>query len=112
VQEILAVQPDYIDCYLRLACVARAKGAIATALDWAKQALSRQGGHSDALALMSQLHMERREYPQAENYIRQLLKASAPGGGPDGKGSSHGRDSYGQLAMGNLLLVGGVRGGG
>mmetsp|Transcript_24228 Transcript_24228/g.61650 ORF Transcript_24228/g.61650 Transcript_24228/m.61650 type:complete len:900 (-) Transcript_24228:88-2787(-) len=102
-EEILAVQPDYIDCYLRLACVARAKGAIATALDWARQALSRAGGHSDALALISQLHMERREYPQAEAAIKQLQKATAAA--QDGRGAGPARDIYGQLAMGNLLLA-------
>lgn len=107
-QEILAVQPDYIDCYLRLACVARAKGAIATALEWARKALSRQGGHTDALALISQLHMERREYQQADTTIRQLNKAMSAAGG---EGKAGVRDSYGQLAMANLLLVGWARDG-
>ena len=35
-------------------------GATSDAHTWASKALELQGGHADALALMSQLHMERR----------------------------------------------------
>ena len=49
-----------IDCYLRLACISRRMGATSEAHRWAVKALELQGGHADALALMSQLYMERR----------------------------------------------------
>ena len=59
-QGIIAQHEGYIDCYLRLACIARRMGAGAEAFKWATRALELQGGHADALALTSQLHMERR----------------------------------------------------
>ena len=59
-QAILSEHESYIDCYLRLACISRRMGATSEAHRWAVKALELQGGHADALALMSQLYMERR----------------------------------------------------
>ncbi len=59
-QDILSKSKEYIDCYLRLACMSRRMGSSTDAFKWASEALKLQGGHADALALMSQLYMERR----------------------------------------------------
>ncbi len=59
-QAILSAHEAYIDCYLRLACIARRMGSATEARSWAEKALELHDGHADALALMSQLHMERR----------------------------------------------------
>ncbi|KAF5837236.1 hypothetical protein DUNSADRAFT_4626 [Dunaliella salina] len=63
-EAILRESPGYIDCYLRLACAAQKKGNPAKALEWAQKALEQSGEDSshaaDAMALMSQLHMEQR----------------------------------------------------
>jgi RNA polymerase-associated protein CTR9 len=60
----LQESPGYIDCYLRLACAAHKKGNPAKAIEWAQKALDQAGedtSHAaDAMALMSQLHMEQR----------------------------------------------------
>jgi RNA polymerase-associated protein CTR9 len=60
VQAILSRHDAYIDCYLRLACISRRMGSSSEAISWATKALELQGGHADALALMSQLYLERR----------------------------------------------------
>ncbi len=60
VQEIISQHKTYIECYLRLACICRRMGAASDALQWATRALDLEGGHADALALMSQLYMEKR----------------------------------------------------
>lgn len=43
--------PDYLHCYLRLACIADAKGRRKEALHWLRDALERQPDNPDALAL-------------------------------------------------------------
>ncbi|GLC38649.1 hypothetical protein PLESTB_000456300 [Pleodorina starrii] len=92
-KDVLSEHPTYIDCYLRLACIARAKGNHKEALRYAQSALDAEGGHADALALMSQLHMERRDYEAAGRTLIQLLQ--------DG-GSK--RDVYGRIGYANTYL--------
>lgn len=58
--------PGYTDCYLRLACVSRAKGDHTSAVAWAQKAVEFESGHADAHALMAELHMERREWDKAD----------------------------------------------
>lgn len=102
-EAILSESPGYIDCYLRLACAAQKKGNPAKALEWAQKALEQSGEDSshaaDAMALMSQLHMEQKDYVQASTLLRKLL---GRGGKPLPPGTT--LDSYAQLAYGNLML--------
>eukprot|EP00798_Chlamydomonas_sp_ICE-L_P008150 gene8150-1403_t len=93
-EAILEMHPGYIDCYLRLSCIARRTGALGEALSWAQRALNLQGGHSDALALMSQLYMDRREWKLANDMIKRLLEDR-----------NNAKDSYGHLAYGNLNMA-------
>ncbi|KAG2448186.1 hypothetical protein HYH02_006771 [Chlamydomonas schloesseri] len=92
-KEVLTEHPTYIDCYLRLACIARAKGNHKEALEFAQSALDKEGGHADALALMSQLYMERRDYEAAGKTLIQLIQDS---------GSK--RDTYGRIGYANTYL--------
>eukprot|EP00198_Chlamydomonas_reinhardtii_P002531 XP_001691867.1 Paf1 complex component [Chlamydomonas reinhardtii] len=92
-KEVLSEHPTYIDCYLRLACIARAKGNHKEALEFAQSALDKEGGHADALALMSQLYMERRDYEAAGKTLIQLIQDS---------GSK--RDTYGRIGYANTYL--------
>ena len=43
--------PDYMHCYLRLACIAEGAGRRKEALHWLRSALERQSDNPDALAL-------------------------------------------------------------
>ncbi|GIL51578.1 hypothetical protein Vafri_7539 [Volvox africanus] len=92
-KDVLSEHNTYIDCYLRLACIARAKGNHKEALRYAQSALDVEGGHADALALMSQLHMERRDYEAAGRTLIQLLQ--------DGDSK---RDVYGRIGYANTYL--------
>ncbi|EFJ40533.1 hypothetical protein VOLCADRAFT_121713 [Volvox carteri f. nagariensis] len=92
-KDVLSEHGTYIDCYLRLACIARAKGSHKEALRYAQSALDVEGGHADALALMSQLHMERRDYEAAGRTLIQLLQDD---------GSK--RDVYGRIGYANTYL--------
>jgi tetratricopeptide (TPR) repeat protein len=51
-KRILEAFPTYTDCYVRLACIASARGASAEALDWANKALAVQPDNPDVLALL------------------------------------------------------------
>ncbi|KAG2487876.1 hypothetical protein HYH03_013459 [Edaphochlamys debaryana] len=92
-KDVLAEHPTYIDCRLRLACMARARGDHPEALRHAQSALDAEGGHADALALLSQLHMERRDYEAAGKVLIQLIQDS---------GSK--RDVYGRIGYANTYL--------
>ncbi|GFR40487.1 hypothetical protein Agub_g1054 [Astrephomene gubernaculifera] len=92
-KDVLSEHPTYIDCHLRLACMARAKGNHKEALQFAQSALDVEGGHADALALLSQLHMERRDYEAAGRTLIQLIQDS-----------SSKRDVYGRIGYANTYL--------
>lgn len=51
-KEILAEFPEYLDCYFRLAWIARCKGNHAEALEWADKALEIKPKNTNALALI------------------------------------------------------------
>lgn len=51
--------PGYIDCYLRLAALARAAGEAAQAREYADQATQQAGGDVDAQATLATLHLLR-----------------------------------------------------
>ncbi|MEW5301852.1 MAG: hypothetical protein WDW36_004683 [Sanguina aurantia] len=96
-QGILADCPGYTDCYLRLACISRAKGDHASAVSWAQKAVEFEGGHADAHALMAELHMERREWDKADMHLKKLVQDTSSGGGSK-------KDLYAKLASATLLL--------
>ena len=51
-KEILAEFPEYLDCYFRLAWIARSKGNHPEALRWAEKALEVKEKDPNALALI------------------------------------------------------------
>ncbi|KAL6746592.1 Paf1 complex component [Haematococcus lacustris] len=111
-QALLSREPQYVDCLLRLACIARARGDTATALDWGQRALTLHPGHLDVLALLSQLHMERKDLSNADKMIKELLRcareqAKQPLVADDKqKAAQEARvDPFGALAHGNLMLA-------
>lgn len=54
-KDILKEHPNYVDCYLRLGCMARDKGQIYEASDWFKEALRINNEHPDAWSLLGKL---------------------------------------------------------
>lgn len=61
-QDIAADYPDYLDAYLRLACIERKQGNLKKAIDWAEKGIDRaeatskgSASHTDLLALAGQL---------------------------------------------------------
>lgn len=58
-QALLQQFPGYIDCYLRLAAMAKAAGDVDEARHWAAAATEQAGGHVDAQAMLASLHLER-----------------------------------------------------
>lgn len=60
-QELLAGFPGYVDCHLRMACLARTEGNMEAATAAAEAAAQAAGGSSiDASALLAQLYIERK----------------------------------------------------
>eukprot|EP00877_Chromochloris_zofingiensis_P002087 jgi/Chrzof1/1187/Cz01g43270.t1 len=85
--------PGYIDCYLRLACIARTSGSMDDAVDWATKATDMEGGHVDAQSLLAMLYLEQRNNPAAKMCLDRILKV------PEMK-----KDPYTQLALASYYL--------
>jgi hypothetical protein len=90
-QAILAQAPTNLDCLLRLSCLAHRRGASGEARQWAQRALEASPKHGDALALLTQLAMERRDWPQVRGcdcccvIVRQGVRSGGGGGGGGGR---------------------------
>ena len=61
-QDIAADYPDYLDAYLRLACIERKQGNLKKAIDWAEKGIDHaeatskgSASHTDLLAMAGQL---------------------------------------------------------
>ncbi|KAJ8969598.1 hypothetical protein NQ314_001677 [Rhamnusium bicolor] len=83
-KDILKQHPNYVDCYLRLGCMARDKGHIYEASDWYKEALMIDKEHPDAWSLMGNLHLAKQDTSNTNPATSQ--------------------DSYSHLALGNVWL--------
>jgi len=93
-KEILMDHPNYIDCYLRLGCMARDKGQIYEASDKFKDALQISNDDPDAWSLLGNLHMSKMEWGPAQKKFERILNTHT--------GTN---DSYSQIAMGNVWLL-------
>jgi RNA polymerase-associated protein CTR9 len=91
-KELLRQFPQYGDCCLRLACIAKARGDTKEALRWAEQATEIRAYAADALALQAGLHLEKRDYHHAKQVLDRLLEAE--------DGRKH--ETFAKLAMANL----------
>jgi len=92
-KEILLDHPNYIDCYLRLGCMARDKGQIYEASDKFKDALQISNDDPDAWSLLGNLHMSKMEWGPAQKKFERVINT------PSGQ-----HDSYSLIAMGNVWL--------
>ncbi|XP_018570390.1 RNA polymerase-associated protein CTR9 homolog isoform X2 [Anoplophora glabripennis] len=92
-KDILKEHPNYVDCYLRLGCMARDKGHIYEASDWFKEALRINTEHPDAWSLLGNLHLAKAEWGPGQKKYERILKNPATS-----------QDSYSLIALGNVWL--------
>uniref|UniRef100_A0ABD2W7J2 UDP-N-acetylglucosamine--peptide N-acetylglucosaminyltransferase SPINDLY n=1 Tax=Trichogramma kaykai TaxID=54128 RepID=A0ABD2W7J2_9HYME len=92
-KDVLKEHPNYIDCYLRLGCMARNKGQIYEASDWFKEALRVDNEHPDAWSLLGNLHLAKQEWGPAQKKFERILK-----------NPNTTNDTYSLIALGNIWL--------
>nr|CAD7595522.1 unnamed protein product [Timema genevievae] len=92
-KDILKEHPNYVDCYLRLGCMARDKGQIYEASDWFKEALRINNEHPDAWSLLGNLHLAKMEWGPGQKKFERVLKNPVTS-----------NDAYSLIALGNVWL--------
>ncbi|XP_067654573.1 RNA polymerase-associated protein CTR9 homolog isoform X2 [Haliotis asinina] len=92
-RNILREHPNYVDCYLRLGCMARDRGQIYEASDWFKEALQINQDHPDAWSLIGNLHLAKQEWGPGQKKFERILQR------PGTKD-----DAYSLIALGNVWL--------
>uniref|UniRef100_A0A915ALZ8 RNA polymerase-associated protein CTR9-like protein n=3 Tax=Parascaris univalens TaxID=6257 RepID=A0A915ALZ8_PARUN len=90
---ILHEKQNYIDCYMRLGCLARDKGQIYESSVWFKEAMSVSQTHADAWSLIGNLHMSKCEWAPAQKKFEYILKLN-----------EYHNDPYSLVALGNVWL--------
>lgn len=92
-KDILKEHPNYIDCYLRLGCMARDKGLIFVASDFFKDALKIKMDNPDTRSLLGNLHLAKMQWALGQKNFEQILKNAATS-----------TDAYSLIALGNFWL--------
>ncbi|CAG5134684.1 unnamed protein product [Candidula unifasciata] len=92
-RNILRDHPNYVDCYLRLGCMARDRGQIYEASDWFKEALQINQDHPDAWSLIGNLHLAKQEWGPGQKKFERILQRQATKD-----------DAYSLIALGNVWL--------
>merc|ERR1719330_2231161 len=92
-KDILMDHPNYIDCYLRLGCMARDRGQIYEASDKFKDALQISNEDPDAWSLIGNLHLAKMEWGPGQKKFERILKQPATAS-----------DAYSHIALGNVWL--------
>lgn len=89
-KDILKEHPNYVDCYLRIGCMARDKGLIFVASDYFKDAQKINMNHPDTRSLLGNLHLAKMQWTLAEKNFDAVMKQR--------------QDSYALIARGNYFL--------
>lgn len=92
-KDILKEHPNYIDCYLRLGCMARDKGLIFVASDFFKDALKINTENPDTRSLLGNLHLAKMQWILGQKNFETILKNPATA-----------TDAYSLIALGNFWL--------
>lgn len=85
--------PNYIDCYLRLGCMARDREQIFEASHWFKEALQIDHHHPDPWSLIGNLHLSKSEFGPGQKKFELILQRPQ---------TAH--DPYSCLSLGNVWL--------
>jgi len=88
---ILREHPNYVDCFLRLGCIACARGHLAEAAYWFEETFTVQPKHADASTLLGRLHMARSEWQRAQRCFEGVLEAVP-------------QDPYSMVSLGNIYF--------
>ncbi|KAL7034537.1 hypothetical protein ACKWTF_008002 [Chironomus riparius] len=89
-KDILKEHPNYVDCYLRIGCMARDKGLIFVASDYFKDAQKINMNHPDTRSLLGNLHLAKMQWTLAEKNFEAIMKQR--------------QDPYALIARGNYFL--------
>ncbi|XP_018496756.1 LOW QUALITY PROTEIN: RNA polymerase-associated protein CTR9 homolog [Galendromus occidentalis] len=92
-KDILKEYPNYIDCYLRLGCMARDLGQIHDASVWFKDALQVDVQNPDCWSLIGNLHLHNREVGAGQKKFEKILNNETTKS-----------DTYALVALGNVWL--------
>lgn len=92
-KDILKEHPNYIDCYLRLGCMARDKGLIFVASDFFKDALKINTENPDTRSLLGNLHLAKGQWSLGQKNFETILRNPATQ-----------QDAYSLIALGNFWL--------
>lgn len=90
---ILKEYPNYIDCYMRLGCMARDLGQIHDASVWFKDALQVDIQNPDCWSLIGNLHLHNREVGAGQKKFEKILSYETTKA-----------DTYALVALGNVWL--------
>ncbi|UJR10596.1 hypothetical protein I4U23_014793 [Adineta vaga] len=92
-KEILREHPKYVDCVLRLGCMARDRGQIYSASDWFKDALEINNNSPDAWTMIGNLHAAKQEWRPGQRKFERILHNPQTA-----------NDSYALISLGNIWL--------
>ncbi|CAF0876803.1 unnamed protein product [Adineta ricciae] len=92
-KEILREHPKYVDCVLRLGCMARDRGQIYSASDWFKDALEINHNSPDAWTMIGNLHAAKQEWRPGQRKFERILHNPQTA-----------NDSYALISLGNIWL--------
>ena len=83
----------YVDCVLRLGCMARDRGQIYSASDWFKDALEINHNSPDAWTMIGNLHAAKQEWRPGQKKFERILHNPQTA-----------NDSYALISLGNIWL--------
>lgn len=86
--------PVYVNCYLRLACIARDSGCLKECSAWLKLACKIAPGNPEVLTLVGNLHLSLCDWGPAQNVFDQLLLKRVSK-----------VEAYSKLSMGNIFFA-------
>ncbi|KAM3174519.1 hypothetical protein ACTXT7_010376 [Hymenolepis weldensis] len=92
-KSILLQHPAYIDCYLRLGCIARERGQLRDASLWFREVLDVSPDHPDAWSLLAQLHLAVGEVEAAQRKLDRIIRQP-----------KYLADAYCRITLGNVWL--------
>jgi len=90
---IIKRHPTYVNCYLRLACIARDAGSLEDCSEWLKGAVKVAPGNPEVLTVVGNLHLSLRDWAPAQSLFTELLASKNPK-----------VEAYSQLSLGNIYF--------
>ncbi|KAJ9566744.1 hypothetical protein OSB04_002710 [Centaurea solstitialis] len=94
---ILFKFPEYVDAYLRLAAIAKARNNVPLSIELIRDALEVDDKNPDALCMLGDLELKNDDWVKAKDTFRAAREAS------------NGKDSYATLCLGNWNYFAAVR---